>query len=63
MLPAEHVGLILRDARSAGSAFANAWPNAVASAVASLSDTDREDWRAALDSTRDAWGSGGARAG
>ena len=54
-MPAEHVGLILRDARSAGSAFEVAWPSAVAAAVAGLSDSEREDWGAALNSTRDDW--------
>ena len=57
VLPAEQVGQVLRDARSAGGAFDAAWLVAVSRAVDSLSDTDREDWRAALNSTREAWGS------
>ncbi len=54
--PATELGRLLAAARRAGRAFDVAWESAAAGAVAGLCGDERADWRAALDSTRDAWG-------
>jgi hypothetical protein len=47
---------LLAEARRAGRPFPDAWPEAVTAALACAEQrVDRDEWRQALNGTRDAW--------
>lgn len=52
----EQLAQLLAQARADREEFHNAWALAVEQVLEGESGAEREDWRAALNATRDAWG-------